>query len=97
MLECSELVTSLWKCGHPSDTEEYPAVGLSSEDEAAGLEPEPGVARHRFGGPVSVGAPAPVEVPPEVCPAGDGSNGEEEGAEIGQTAGVHPSLWGRPS
>ena len=73
VLECSELVTSLWKCGHPSDTEEDPAVGLSSEDEVAGLEPEPGVARHRFGGPASVGAPAPtgVPVPPEVCPAGD--------------------------
>ena len=69
--ECSELVTSLWKHGHPSDTEEDPAVRLSSEDEAAGLEPEPGVARHRFGGPTPVGAPAPTEVPPEVCSAED--------------------------
>ena len=71
VLECSELVTSLWKHGHPSDTEEDPAVGLSSEDEAAGLEPEPGVARHRFGGPTPVGAPAPAEVPPKVHPAED--------------------------
>ena len=71
MLECSELVTSLWKHGHPSDTEEDPAVGLSSEDEAAGLEPEPRVARHRFGGPASVGAPAPIEVHLKVHPAGD--------------------------
>ena len=63
------MVISLWKHGYPSDTEEDPAVGLSSEDEAAGLEPEPGVARHRFGGPASAGAPTPVEVP--VCPVGD--------------------------
>ena len=54
MLECSELVTSLWKHGHPSDTEH-----------------EPRVARHRFGGPTSAGAPAPVEVPPKVHPTGD--------------------------
>ena len=70
MLECSELVTSLWKHGHPSDTEEDPAVDLSSEDEAAGLAPDPGVARHRFGDPASAGAPAPIEVS-EVCPTGD--------------------------
>ena len=50
VLECSELVNSLWKPGHPSDTEEDPAVGLSSEDEVAGLEPEPRVARHSFRG-----------------------------------------------
>ena len=39
----------------------------------AGLEPEPGVARYRFGGPASVGAPAPAEVPvpPEVHTAGN--------------------------
>ena len=71
VLECSELVTSLWKRGHPSDTEEDPAVGLSSEDEATGLEPAPGVARHMFGGPTPVGALAPTEVPPKVCPAED--------------------------
>ena len=71
MLECSELVTSLWKHVHPSDTEENPAVRLSSEDEAAGLEPELGVAGHRFGGPASVGAPAPIEVLPKVRPAED--------------------------
>ena len=71
VLECSELVAPLWKCGHPSDTEEDPAVRLSSEDEAAGLEPEPGVARHRFAGSTPAGAPAPTEVPPEVCPAED--------------------------
>ena len=65
------MVTSLWKCVHPSDTEEDPAVGLSSEDEATGLEPEPGVARHMFGGPTPAGAPAPTEVPPEVRPAED--------------------------
>ena len=59
--------------GHPSDTEEDPAVGLSSEDKVAGLEPEPGVTRHKFGGPASAGAPASlkVPVPPEVHPAGD--------------------------
>ena len=60
-----------WKHGHPSDTEEDPAVGLSSEDEAADLAPEPGVARHRFGGPASAGAPVPIGVPPKVHPAGD--------------------------
>ena len=72
VLECSELVTSLWKCGHPSDTEEDPVVGLSSEDEAAGLEPESRVARHSFGDPASAGAPAPTEVlAPKPHPAGD--------------------------
>ena len=65
------MVTSLWKHGHPTDTEEDPAVGLSSEDEDAGLEPKPGVARHRFGGPAFAGAPAPIEVSSKVCPAGD--------------------------
>ena len=73
VLECSELVTSLWRCGHPSDTEEDPAVGLSNEDEAAGLGPESRVARHSFEGPASAGAPAPAEVPttPKVHPTGD--------------------------
>ena len=40
---------------HPSDTEDKWSVGLTSEDEAEGLEPTPGVSRHSFGGP-----PAPV-------------------------------------
>ena len=71
VLRCSEPVTSLWKCGQPSDTEEDPSVGLSSEDEATGLEAEPGVARHMFGGPTPAGVPAPTEVSPKVCPAED--------------------------
>ena len=52
-----------WKILHPSDTEDERAVGLTSEDEAEGLEPAPGVSRHSFGGP-----PAP-EVQPEPVPA----------------------------
>ena len=61
--ECSELKVSCWKILHPSDTEDERAVGLTSEDEAEGLEPTPGVSRHSFGGP-----PAP-EAQPELVPA----------------------------
>ena len=61
--ECSELKVSCWKILHPSDTENEQAVGLTSEDEAEGLEPAPGVSRRGFGGP-----PAP-EAQPEPVPA----------------------------
>ena len=57
MLECSALQVSHWKVDHPSDTEEEVVVGLSSEDEAEGLEPTPWVARCRSGSH----APAPSE------------------------------------
>ena len=39
---------------------------MSSEDEVAGLEPEPRVARHSFGGSASAEVPAP-----KLHPAGD--------------------------
>ena len=45
VLECSALQVSHWKVDHPSDTEEDITVGLSSKDEAEGLEPTLGVAR----------------------------------------------------
>ena len=63
MWECSELKVSHWKILHPSDTEDECEVGLTSEDEAEGLEPTPGVSRCGFGGP-----PA-LEVQPELVPA----------------------------
>ena len=52
VLECSALQVSHWKVDHPSDTEEDVTVGLSSKDEAEGLEPIPRVARYRSGGHV---------------------------------------------
>ena len=61
---------SRWKIQHPSDTEDDCAVGLTSEDEAEGLEPTPGVARRSFGGPPAPEVqPAPIPVQPQV--AGD--------------------------
>ena len=48
------LKVSRWKVEHPSDTEDETMVGLSSEDEAEGLEAIPGVARRRSGGPAVV-------------------------------------------
>ena len=36
---------SQWKILHPSDTEDERAIGISSEDEAEGMEAIPGVAR----------------------------------------------------
>ena len=66
--ECSELKESQWKILHPSDTEDDCAVGLSSEDEAEGLESTPGVSRHSFGGPPALEAqPAPVPPQPQVA------------------------------
>ena len=59
MWECSKLKVSQWKILHPSNTEDDCAVGLSSEDEAEGLEATPGVSRCSFGGPPT----------PEVQPA----------------------------
>ena len=56
---------SRWKILHPSDTEDERSVGLSSEDEAEGLEPTPGVSRHSFGGsPALVAQPEPVPAQP---------------------------------
>ena len=45
VLECSILKVSRWKVEHPSDTEDETLVGLSSEDEAEGLDAIPRVAR----------------------------------------------------
>ena len=44
---------SRWKIEHPSDTEDERNVGLSSEDEAEGLETAPGVARRGTGLPAA--------------------------------------------
>ena len=65
VLECSDLVVSLWKRDHPSDTEDDVLVGLSSKDEAEGLTTQPGVARRGVGAPAAV----PVEVPAAVLAA----------------------------
>ena len=58
---------SRWKIAHPSDTEDERNVGLSSEDEADGLETAPGVARRGTGLPAApepqpAPAPAPVQL-----------------------------------
>ena len=63
MWECTELKASPWKALHPSDTEDEPNVGLSSEDEAEGMEATPGVTRR---GP---GRPAAPEPQPALAPA----------------------------
>ena len=51
VLECSPLKASSWMDHHPSDTEDEVALGLSSEDEAEGLDAVPGVSHHSFSGP----------------------------------------------
>ena len=64
--ECTELKASRWKILHPSDTEDEPNVGLSSEDEAEGMEVTPGVARRGPGRPAAPEpqpAPAPAPTP----------------------------------
>ena len=68
--ECSNLKVSQWKIQHPSDTEDEQTVGLTSEDEAEGLEAAPRVTRCSFGGPPILEA-QPVLAPPEHCPADD--------------------------
>ena len=65
--ETSEMKVSRWKIAHPSDTEDERNVGLSSEDEADGLEAAPGVARRGTGLPAApepqpAPAPAPVQL-----------------------------------
>ena len=59
--------SSQWKI-HPSDTEDEQSVGISSEDEAEGLEAAPGVARCGSGRPAALEAqPALVPVQPQVA------------------------------
>ena len=60
--ECTELKASPWKILHPSDTEDEPNVGISSEDEAEGMEAAPGVARRGSGWP-AVPEPQPALAP----------------------------------
>ena len=68
--ECSNLKVSQWKIQHPSDTEDKHTIGLTSEDEAEGLEAAPRVARCSFGGPpIPEAQPAPVL--PQHRPADD--------------------------
>ena len=68
--ECSDLKVSWWKILHPSNTEDECTIGLTSEDEAEGLEAAPGVTRCSFGGPPTLEAqPAPVL--PQLHPAED--------------------------
>ena len=70
--ECTEIKVSRWKILHPSDTEEEKNVGISSEDEAEGLEVTPGVARRGTGRPAAPEVqPAPIPVPPQVAVAED--------------------------
>ena len=68
--ECSDLKVSQWKIQHPSDTEDEHTVGLTSEDEAEGLEAAPGVTRHSFGGP-PIPEAQPALVLPQHHPADD--------------------------
>ena len=68
--ECSDLKVSRWKIQHLSDTEDKCTIGLTSEDEAEGLEAAPGVTRHSFGGPPAPEA-QPTLVLPQHCPAED--------------------------
>ena len=70
MWECSDIKLSRWKIAHPSDTEDERNVGLSSEDEAEGLEAAPGVARRGTGGPAAP-EPQPALVPVPVRVAED--------------------------
>ena len=66
--ECSELKVSHWKILHSSDTEDERTVGLTSEDEAEGLEPAPGVSRCSFGGPPApMAQPEPVPAQPQLA------------------------------
>ena len=68
MWESSEMKVSCWKIAHPSDTKDEKNVGLSSEDEAEGLEVAPGVARRGTGGPATPEPqPAPVSAPVQVA------------------------------
>ena len=63
VLEVLELMVTWWKDAHPSDTEDEVNVGLTSEDEAEGLDPEAGVAwrgRAARGGPPQGATPTPV-------------------------------------
>ena len=59
---------SRWKISHPSDTEDEKNVGLSSEDEAEGLEAAPGTARRGTGRPAAPEPqPAPVPAPVQLA------------------------------
>ena len=61
---------SRWKIQHPSNTENEQTVGLTSEDEAEGLEAAPRVARRSFGGP-PIPEVQPALALPEHHPADD--------------------------
>ena len=60
--ESLDIKLSCWKIAHPSDTVDERNVGLSSKDEAEGLEAAPGVARRGTGGPAAP-EPQPAPVP----------------------------------
>ena len=83
--ECSDLKVSWWKIQHLSDTEDKQTVGLTSADEAEGLEAAPRVARCHFGGPPILEA-QPALAPPEHHPA-------EDEVVVKKRASVSPSLW----
>ena len=78
---------SRWKIEHPSDTEDERNVGLSSEDEAEGLETAPGVARRGTGLPAAP-EPQPAPVPAPVQLAGDEGHRQEAGSAEDETADV---------
>ena len=83
---------SRWKIEHPSDTEDEKNVGLSSEDEAEGLEVAPGVARRGTGQPATL-EPQPAPVPAPVQLAEDEiivkkrALTEDEAADVGSPSG----------
>ena len=71
VLECSDLLVSLWKRDHPSDTEDDELVRLFSKDEAEGLATKPQVARKGAGVPVAVLAEVPAAVLVQPQPSAD--------------------------
>ena len=86
--ECSDIKLSCWKIAHPSNTEDERNVGLSSEDEAEGLEVAPGVARRGTGGSATPEPqPAPVPVPVQVAE----DDREKESVAKDETADVGSS------
>ena len=82
---------SRWKIAHPSDTEDERNVGLSSEDEAEGLEAALGVARRGTGGPAApepqpAPVPAPVQVAEDEVIVKKQSTAEDEAADVGSSS-----------
>ena len=90
VLEVLELMVTWWEDAHPSNTEDEVNVGLTSEDEAEGMDRQPGVARRgqvAGGGPPWGATPTPVEEGEVVV--------KKVGAQEDEAAGVSPPVRGR--